>query len=1138
VDRDEAAGQDDEKRGATTGTGGRLSLILFGPFDARLGEEPLPRPRTRKGEWLLALLTLRHGRDVERSWLAGTLWPDSPEQQAYASLRQALADLRRVLGPEARRLQSPSPQRVRFDLAGAGADVVAFDAEIQRAEPASLEAAVARYRGPFLEGCAEEWVFQERQAREQAFLGALERLATDAMARGASARAVDCLRRAVAVDPLRETAQRALMGALAAAGNYAAAGMTYRDLRLHLHRELNAEPAPETAALYEEIRAQARQRAADSSVGMAGIVGGSGSGALPVERRSDLLPTHNPSSTPSLAPQPPPVHALRKGWLPQPLTPFVGREREVLAVQGCLAAARLVTLTGSGGVGKTRLALEAARRLESDYRDGAWFVDLAPLSESALVPQAIAAALGLPEQPGRAVEAALAEHLHPRELLLVLDNCEHLVEVSARLVDALLRQCPRLRVLATSRQALGLIGETAWRVPSLPVPEDGGWMRIDGPDGPAPGAPTAGRSQPATLDQYPSVQLFVQRAQAARPGFALTERNAPAVAQLCRRLDGIPLALELAAARVRVLGIEQIAARLDDRFRLLTGGSRTSLPRQQTLQAAFEWSYTLLTAPEQLLLQRLSVFAGRFTLADAEAVCGDASIGVCASARGAGGGSEIRKHDVLDLLASLVEKSLVSLSEAEAAAPLPEARTAAGSSEPELRYRLLETTREYVRGLLTNSGEEELRWRHAAWFLELVEETFAMQEGPQLRQALDQYDAAHDNLRAALDFCLSAAEAAVAGEADGRRPETGGESASAGIGPEALDPQDAATRLAGALARFWDMRGYHAEGRLWLTRVLALPSTPSRSRVRALLGAGNLQHLGGNRDAARAYLAEAIAMSRTLGDGIAIARCVRFAGLLAQEEGNFSAARQHYQEALIIVRAEGAPHWEEARLLRSLGALALDEGDLDGARQSLEESLAIWRRLHNPLGVVSALMMLGHTALAQGDYVTGQACHEETVQLCEEISSTPTIAWCYGNLADVVLADNRIAEAEALYLQSLQLHAPLDSLLGVAEVLRGLGAAAATWLSHPEATWPAGSSAAGLGTRTARLFGAHDAIRARLRIPLTRFWQEHYESCAAHARRALGEEAYLAAWTAGRDLPLEQTIHYALGDPQPSPTAS
>jgi predicted ATPase/class 3 adenylate cyclase len=478
--------------------------------------------------------------------------------------------------------------------------------------------------------------------------------------------------------------------------------------------------------------------------------------------------------------------------LPLQLTSFVGREREQAEVRRLLTTARLVTLTGTGGCGKTRLALQVGAELADAFADGVWFVDLAPLADPALVPQTVAAVLGVHEVAGRPLLQTVADHLRGRELLLILDNCEHLLDACAQLADALLRACPRLRILATSRELLGVAGESAWRVPSLTLPD-------------ARQPPAA-----ASLTQYEAVRLFIERAVAALPTFAVTNQNAPAVAQLCWRLDGIPLAIELAAARVRMLTVEQIAARLDDRFRLLTGGSRTALRRQQTLQAAIDWSYQLLSEEERLLLQRLAVFAGGWTLEAAEAV------GVGASIEGA---------DVLDLLGALVDKSLV---------------VAEGQGAHE-RYRLLETIRQYAGEKLLEAGEVgPIRDQHRDWYVGLAARAEPELTGPGEEEWLGRLEVEHDNLRAALAWSL---------EGD------------PGVG----------LRLAASLGGFWARHGHLVEGRRWLEAFLTRAPAPDdpeeqRVRARALRRAGILASDQQDRAAARTFLAESLILFRALGD--------------------------------------------------------------------------------------------------------------------------------------------------------------------------------------------------------------------------------------------------------------------------------
>jgi predicted ATPase/class 3 adenylate cyclase len=390
--------------------------------------------------------------------------------------------------------------------------------------------------------------------------------------------------------------------------------------------------------------------------------------------------------------------------LPVQLTSFIGLEGEIDEVKQLLATTRLLTMTGAGGCGKTRLALQVAAVVLEDFAEGVWLVELATLSDPTLLFQAVASALNIREQPGRSLQATIIDYLSPKQLLLVLDNCEHLVAACARLAETLLRACPHLRILATSREALGIAGETIRPVPSLSVPDP--------------------RRQPTveTLRRSEATRLFIERAIAGLPTFSPTTRNAEPITQVCQRLDGIPLAIELAAARVKVLSVEQIASRLDDRFRLLTGGSRTGLPRHQTLRATMDWSYELLSEAERVLLRRLAVFAGGFTLETAEAVCT---------------GMDAETSAVLDLLTHLVDKSLVIMEER------------GGTS----RYRLLDTVRQYGRNKLLESGEDpRVRRRHRDWYLQLAEAAEPELHGPDQRLWLDRMEMEHDNLRTALDW--------------------------------------------------------------------------------------------------------------------------------------------------------------------------------------------------------------------------------------------------------------------------------------------------------------------------------------------------------------------------------------------------
>jgi predicted ATPase/DNA-binding SARP family transcriptional activator len=914
-----------------------LEMRLFGPMEVRVGGELLPRLRSRKGLWLLALLALRGGRGVERDWVAGTLWPDSDEADARRSLRQSLHDLRAALGPEAERLGSDEPRTLRLDVAGAAVDALAFDAAIGHGDLAALEAAVRLYRGPLLEDCAEEWGLEERRRREQEYVTALETLAAAAAAQKEYAAAAGYLRPIVGIDPYREDSQRALMHALAGGGNPAGALLVYRQFRELLRREMATEPADETTALFRRLRAEARERSAPRVP------------APPLPASALLSPI--PRS------------------LPLVLTPLIGRNDAVREVVTRLAHAPLVTLTGAGGIGKTRLALGVAEELADEYADGARFVSLAPLSDPETVPDAVLTALGTVrgESPEAAVEF-LKEFLASRRLLLVLDNCEHLLDACAALADALLCHCPGLRLLATSRQALGLRGETVWRVPSLALPP----AAAEWPGGLGP-------------SDYAAVRLFVERAQAAESGFALTPHNTTAVAAICRRLDGIPLALELAAARVRSLSVEDISARLSDGFGLLTGGGRTLLPRQQTLAATFDWGWDLLSDAERTLLSRLSVFAGGWGLEAAEAVCPD--------------GGALRADDVVDLLTALVDKSLVVY------------RPAVEGSAP--RYFLLETVRQYAgERLRENDGDDATRDRHRGFFLALAEQARLKLTGPEQSLWLGRLETEHDNLRAALHRCER--------------------------GPE----MEAGLRLAQALWRFWYMRGYLSEGRQWLERMLARDTgAESAARTKALNAAGNLAQIQGDYGPARAFYEECLAIQRRLGDEIEIGNACNNLGNMVSDQGDYAGARALYTESLEISRRAGKRQGI-ANALSNLGQMAYEQGDYAGARPLWEESLTLERQLGNPAGIAASLGSLGMLADSEGDRDSAWSYLQECLALYRELGDQPGMSHALTNLGNVACRRGDFAAAEPLYVESLVIGRRLGNLPKIAHGLEGLAAVA------------------------------------------------------------------------------------------------
>jgi non-specific serine/threonine protein kinase len=721
--------------------------------------------------------------------------------------------------------------------------------------------------------------------------------------------------------------------------------------------------------------------------------------------------------------------------LPLELSSFVGREREVAEVRQLLGDNRLMTLTGPGGCGKTRLALAVAFEAVEVFEDGAWWVGLASLSDAALVPQAVRQALHVREQPNRPLPDTLVEALRDRKMLLVLDNCEHLVEACAALVDGLLRFCQNLWVLATSREALGVAGETAWPVPplSLPDPED---------------LPSL-----EELMRYEAVRLFSERSKAVGASFELDSNNAPAVARVCNRLDGMPLAIELAAARVRALSVEQIASRLDESARLLRSESRTADPRQRTLRATIDWSHELLSDKEKILFRRLSVFAGGWTLEAAEEVCV---------------GEGVEKEEVLDLLTRLVDKSLVVVAE----------------QDREVRYRLLETVRQYGVEKLEESGEEpEVRRRHAEFFLVLAEELEPAMWGAEEAAWLSRLEAEHDNLRAALSWAIE-------------------HDAELGL------------RLAGALRWFWYWRGHYGEGRGWLDQALAKGSRASvAARAKALHAVGWMAHDQGDMDRAESAAEEGIELSKQAEIGGSYA--ASFRNLL----GEASRHRGDYQQAMALLE-EGTALYREAGDRRGvawglflLGNTSSLRGNHERATAFYEEGLALCRALGGAQPLGDYLSHLGYEYLLEGDHERGAALNEEAAALLRNQGYRGGLQFALNNLGWAALVRSDHEQAATLHRESLVLCRELGDRLVASESIEGMACVA---------------EIRGEVERAAKLFGAAQALREAVgyqQAPRVRALREPY---LEDARSKLDAATWDAAFAEGCRMTLGEAVEYAL----------
>jgi predicted ATPase/class 3 adenylate cyclase len=672
--------------------------------------------------------------------------------------------------------------------------------------------------------------------------------------------------------------------------------------------------------------------------------------------------------------------------LPVQLTSFIGREHEIAEAKQLLLRARLLTFTGPGGTGKTRLALQIAEELLPSFADGVWLVELAPLTDASLIPQTIAEIFGLRELPNLPIINIVTDYLRAKQLLLILDNCEHLIEACAKLSDHLLHSGPQLKLIASSRESLDIAGETAYRVPSLSLPDPAQVTR-------------------EAVMEFESIQLFVERASAANPKFDMTDENASDVAQICRRLDGIPLALELAAARSSVFSPGEIASRLDDRFRLLTGGSRTALERHQTLRALIDWSYDLLSDGEQTLLRQLSVFAGNWTFEAAEAVCSDL--------------------DVLTLLTQLINKSLVIVDE----------------SESSTRYRLLETIRQYGRDKLLEAGEsEQARNRHLDFFLIFAETAETYIDGPGELEWGILFDAEYDNLRTALEWGLEqdVEKALRLGsavplfwikrgyEGEGRRLLMEALTRAQTLWSEATTPEWIMLQ-----ARVWNALGYFANAQgdtigslkaFEKSAELFRQVGEKRMLARALSFIGLSKRFFGQTEAAYAAAEEAVALAREVGDKATIGGALsNMAGIMAFTERDLNKVRAYAEEGIRLLREAGS-QWVTAMTLYGYGAFAARWGFYEEARSHFEASLTLLTELRDRHRIGMIHSELAHLERLQGHFAQAKSLYRETIQEWQKIGHRAAVAHqleCFAFVAKAQEEDQRAAK-----------------LFGAAEILR------------------------------------------------------------------------------------------------------
>ncbi len=878
-----------------------LRLFLLGSFRLVRDGKPIRLP-TRKVESLLAYLSL-YPEEHAREKLATLFWGDSSDFQARHSLRTALNVIRKQLG-NAIFLGDYEVVRVNPDFT-MWVDAREFqriaNSEWLMAEAPSaishLQSAISHFRGDLLADFYDDWILPERERLRALYHDALLRLAQAARARNEYARAIEYAQKVLASDPAHERAHQQLMFCYAASGQRNAALKQYAECQRVLCEELAVEPTRETTALYQWLM----QSSAPS--------------------REAMITN-----------------------LPIPLTSFIGRERAMAELKRLLARSRWITLTGAGGSGKTRLAIQVATDLVDAFKDGVWWVELASLADETLVPNVIAKALGVRESPSEPLSETIASHLRSRAVLLVLDNCEHVLAASAQLATTLLSAAANLKILATSREAHGVFGETVWNVPTLSTPN-------------------AQQLSPLVdLTQYESVRFLTERAVAVKSDFALTQQNANAVAQICERLDGIPLAIELAAARVKVLPVEQIAARLDDRFGLLTGGSRTALPRHQTLRAMIDWGYELLTENERALLRRLAVFAGGWTLEGAHALYGE---------------ENVSEHDILNLLTRLVTKSLV----------------VAGEWKGEARYRFLESLRQYGAGRLAEAGEmDAARHRHAIFFAEMAETAAQGLRGKEMRAWIERIEIEHDNFRAALEWSL-----------EHESPEFG-------------------LRFADALGHFWSRHGYIAEGRKWLERLIARGAElPANYRAKAMMRLGWMAFVEGDYPQARRLDETSLALFRAADDKIGMADALNQMGLMAMYENDTRRASACYAESLALCDQAGYRLGRAVPLVGEAGRLLFQNKWSPHAKAICEEGIELCREMDD-----QSERNRGHVYLALGAHFEGDDEHavsqiEKAVALGRAAKDKRRLCWALLIRGQILGWVNRIEEGLTSAREGLRL---------------------------------------------------------------------------------------------------------------------